>query len=220
MTWPAASTPGIGHYLVAIEKKVGDGWEPRSVLRVEADYIRPAAKRNKSFTLQFRSGYFDAGETVRLAVTPVDFFETEGAPLVRELEVGETEPWQTLYAGVPAPATPGAFRAFKGNTWFKVPPEALDVPPGTPCRMTIDAALDLPEGVAASFKLRTNKSVFYAHQGYLYTPPGKSSRRYVVEFPRPAPAEEPFNLFLQRAAHGKIRFDGFRIETKKKESAR
>ena len=220
VTWPAASTPGIGHYLVAIEKKVGDGWEPRSVLRVEADYIRPAAQRNKSFTLQFRSGYFDAGETVRLAVTPVDFFETEGAPLVRELEIGETEPWQTLYAGVPAPATPGAFRSFRGNTWFKVPPEALDVPPGTPCRMTIDAALDLPEGVAASFKLRTDKSVIYAHQGYLYTPPGKSSRRYVVEFPRPAPAEEPFNLFLQRAAHGKVRFDGFRIEARKPESAR
>ena len=65
-------------------------------------------------------------------------------------------------------------------------------------------------------KLRTDKSVIYAHQGYIYTPPGKSSRRYVVEFPRPAPAAEPFNLFLQRAAHGKIRFDGFRIEARKK----
>ena len=86
--------------------------------------------------------------------------------------------------------------------------------------MTIDASLDLPEGVAASLKLRTDKSVIYAHQGYIYTPPGKSSRRYVVEFPRPAPAAEPFNLLLQRAAHGKIRFDGFRIEAKKKESAR
>ena len=69
-------------------------------------------------------------------------------------------------------------------------------------------------------QLRTDMSCIYAHQGYIYTPPGKSSRRYVVEFPRPAPAAEPFNLFLHRAAHGKIRFDGFRIEAKKKESAR
>lgn len=215
VTWPAASTPGIGHYLVAIEKKSGDGWEPRSVQRVEADYIRPEAMRRKSFSTQFVSGYFDVGETVRLSVTPVDFFGTEGAPIVRELEIGETETWRTLYAGIPAPATPGAFRPFKGNTWFKVPPEALDVPPGTPCRMTLDVALDMPDGVVASFKLRTDKSVIYAHQGYIYTPPGKSSRRYMVEFARPAPAEEPFNLFLQRAARGKIRFDGFRIEARK-----
>ena len=215
VTWPAASTLSIGHYLVAVEKKVGDGWEPRSVLRVEADYIRPAAKRSEFFTRQFRSGYFDAGEKVRIAVTPVDFFGTEGVPLVHELEIGETERWQTLYAGVPDPATSGAFRSFKGNTWFKVPSEALDVPPGTPCRMTIEASLDLPEGMVARFKLRTDKSVIYAHQGYLYTPQGKSSRRYVVEFPRPEPTEEPFNLFLQRAAHGKIRFDGFRIEARK-----
>ena len=220
VTWPAASTPGIGYYQVAVEKKVGDGWEPRSVKSVEADYIRPEAKRSKSFTLQFVSGFFDAGETVRLVVTPVDFFGKHGVPLVRELEIGETEPWQTLYAGVPAPAKPGEFRPFRGGTWFKLPPEALDVPPGTPCRMTLDVALDMPEGVAASFKLRTNKSCIYAHQGYLYTPAGKSCRRYVVEFPRPAPAEEPFNLFLQRAAHGKVRFDGFRIEAKKKDAAR
>ena len=220
VTWPAASTPGIGHYLVAVEKKVGDVWEPRSVRQVESDYIRPEAKRNKSFTVQFVSGYFDAGETVRIAVTPVDFFGTEGAPLVREIEIGETESWRTLYSGIPAPATPGAFRAFRGGTWFKVPPAALDVPPGTPCRMTVDVALDLPDGVVASLRLRTDKSVIYAHQGYIYTPPGRSCRRYVVEFPRPAPAAEQFNLFLQRAAHGKIRFDGFRIEAREKGAGR
>ena len=213
--WPAASTPGIGHYLVAVEKKVGDGWETRSLKRIEADYIHPESMRQKTFSAKFVSGYFDSGETVRLSVTPVDFFDTLGAPLVRELAVGETEQWRTLYAGVPAPATPGEFRPFKGSTWFKVPQEALDVPPGTPCRMTIDVTLDMPEGVVASFKLRTDKSCIYAHQGYVFTPPGKSSRRYVVEFNRPAPAEEPFNLFLQRAARGKVRFDGFRIETRK-----
>ena len=214
VTWPAASTPGIGNYIVAIEKNSGNGWETRSSRSVEADYIQPESKRRKSFTAQFVSGYFEAGEKVRVSVTPVDFFGTEGAPLVHELEVGETEAWRTTYSGIPAPAKPGEFKQFRGNTWFTVPQEALDVPPGTRCRMTIDVTLDMPEGVVASFRLRTDKSVTYAHQGYIYTPPGKSSRRYVVEFERPAPEKEPFNLFLQRASHGKIRFDGFSIATK------
>ena len=48
MKWPAASTPGIGHYLVAVEKKAGDGWETRSLKRVEADYIRPEAMKSLS----------------------------------------------------------------------------------------------------------------------------------------------------------------------------
>ena len=219
VTWPSAATEGVGHYLVSVEKSTGDGWTVRSQQRVEADYIKPAGSRCKTFTTKFDSAYFDAGEKVRISVTPVNFFGAEGVSLHKELEIGETERWRTLFSGVPAPAKEGKFVPFYGSKWFKIPQSALDVPPGTRCRMVLDVTLDMPEGVIATFKLRTDKSVVYAHQSYIYTPPGKSTRRYAVEFKRPKPAGEPFNLFLQRATRGKIRFDGFRVETITEEAA-
>lgn len=215
VTWPAAITKGISHYLVSVEKFIDGQWQIRAQRKSSADYTRTRSARATSFTAQFRSAYFNAGEKVRISVSPVDFFDTEGVPLRKEIEINEVEEWKTLYSGIPSEVKAGEFYSFKGDTWFTVPQSALDVPPGTKCRMIIDASLDMPEGVIATFKLRTNKSVTYAHQGYLYTPPGKSTRRYLTEFNRPAPANEPFNIYLQRAPHGKIRFENIRIETVK-----
>ena len=211
VSFPAAVTPDVSHYEIALEARSGNGWKVRSQAKETSDYVMPTSRRKKAFVRRFSSGYFEEGETVRFAVVPVDFYGNRGEPLRCERTVGKTEKWRTLYEGVPSPAKPGEFTSFRGDSWFEVPPSALDVPAGTPCRIVLDVALDLEEDVGASFNLRTDKSSVYAF-GYIYAPLGKSELRHVREFARPKEQGENFNLYLQRAAQGKVRFDRLRIE--------
>ena len=213
LAYPAAVTPDVSHYEILLEAKEGDGWKVRSRAKEVSDYVVPEARRKKAFVRHFPSGFFDEDETVRFAVVPVDFYGKRGEPLRLEQKIGKTEKWRTLYDGVPEPAKPGAFASFRGDTWFKVPPSALDVPDGTSCRIILDAALDLPEDVGASFNLRTDKTCTYAF-GYIYAPLGKSELRYVREFARPKERSENFNIYLQRASRGRVLFNRVRIECK------
>lgn len=212
--FPAAKTKGVSHYEVLIEARTADGWKVRSRERVMADYVTPVRKQKAFFETHFVSGFFDPNETVRFAVRPIDFFGTVGKRIEKEFAIGATEKWKTLYDGVPTPAKPGQYRKFRGNTIFGVPPSAMDVPDGTRMRIVLDVALDMADTSAASFNLRTDKTIKYA-SGYIYTPSGKSDLRYVREFSRPSERSEDYNLYLQRALGGRVLFRRVRIECRK-----
>ena len=214
VAFPAAPSADIAEYRVEIAAKGKKGkWVVRSREKVVADYARPPEKRRATFRERFSSGYFNAHETVRVTVSPVDFFGRVGTPLAAELKVGETDKWKTAYSGVPKPAKPGAYTPFKGaRVWYTLKDSGFDqLPEGTKCRMVVEVSFALPKDRLASFNLQTEKSGVYCY-GYIYTPAGKSRLRYVREFTRPAERGEPFKLVLLRAGSGKVRFDDVRIE--------
>lgn len=213
LEYPAAITPGVSHYIASVETKEDGKWTVRTQQKVASDYVKQENHRKKAFRVPISSGCFEENETVRFAVQPVDFYGKAGERLETEFHVGTLEKWRTLYEGIPSPAEAGMFKAFKGETWFRLPHSALDVPVGSPCRMVLDVSLDMDEDVGASFRLRTDKTQVYA-TGYIYTPIGKSNLRYVRDFSRPNDQNEDFGLLLQRAPHGKIRFNRLRIESR------
>ena len=212
LEFPAAVTPDIAHYDISLETRTDRGWVERTRVRQGADYTVAVAKRKKTFSRSFSSAYFNPGEVVRFRVCAVDFFGNRSRALETSLTVGEVEKWETLFDGAPAGVKLGEWCTVSGDVWFKLPKGIFrNVPPCTACRLVLDVDLDLPATDMASFNLRQREKPLYCF-GYIRTPVGRTSLRYVADFGCLFENQADYHLLLSRAAEGRVRFRTIRIE--------
>lgn len=215
LTIPAAVTPEVKSYHISVLTKQGTNWMVRSEQRCSADFATDAAKRRTEFTAYLSSGHFDSGETVRISVAPRDFFGRVGPAIEEELTVGAVESWRCVCDAVPTPAQKGEWFSFKGDrVSFKVAAEMfLDLAEKTPCRLVMEAAVEVPKNRFARFSglLGLGGGVAWSR---FYSPRGKSVRRYVIPMKSSMDGKTDLTLALENASHGRIRFDTFRIECK------
>lgn len=214
VTFPAAVTKDIAAYLVSVQVRDGTNWVVRSEQLCRADYATVPEKRRKTFTNKLTSAHFDSGETVRIAVTPQDFYRRRGTALVKEFSVGEVERWQVATEAIPIPAKKGKWRNFKGGATFSVDgAKYFAQPPKTRCRLIMEAAIELPEDRFVRFSGLLNGGDDTAWQRF-YSPRGQSVRRYVIPMTSARADTKTFSLVLDLIKRGRIRFDTFRIEYK------
>ena len=213
VTFPAAATPDVSRYRVEIQARGKDGgaWTTRSVVRPHADFTRPPAERRKTFTVKLSSAYFNANETVRIAVAAEDYYGRVGRPLVAEFTVGTTAGWRTVAR---LKAKTGEFLPVPKNRsgWYVFADAGFaDLPAKTPCRLVMDLESDLSPDHVASFDIRGGRDgkALFTH---FYAPPGRTERRYVQEFRRGGDRTGPFGLIAEKSHGGRLRFNEFRVE--------
>ena len=215
VTFPAAATPEVATYLVAVKVRSGTNWVVRSEQSCRADYATESTRRRKEFKARLASGHFDSGETVRISVAPQDFYRRIGPAIESEFDVGTVEPWTVVCEAVPTPAKKGEWLSFKGDrTSFEIAADAfLELPAKTPCRLVMEAAVDVSTNRFARFSGLLGPGGGSAWQRF-YSPRGTSLRRYVIPMTPGAAGKKTLTLALEKAGRGRIRIDAFKIECK------
>ena len=177
-----------------------------------------------SYTLS--AGYFDAGRTYRIVVTPVNCFGGCGRPISAEVKAVQSNgkllwesanpmkdcPFMTgLSAGKPVAVKDGWYVMSGGNQRLEFPDGIWKGKKGTRFRFTVDLEMDQP-GVRTWTIVLRNPDPLKNANARIATPQGNSGRqRYVIEFTKPKD-NFFYYLLIREGGAGRLRINYARIE--------
>lgn len=224
ISFPKADGPhGVYIYRLEIEDEKGGKLARQDEF---GQFWLPAHERLPMLTYSLSSGYFDAGRTYRIVVTPVNCFGVGGRPISAEVKASQSNgtllwesvnpmkdcPFMTgLSGGRPVPVKDGWYGMTGGNHRLEFPSAIWKGKKGDRFRFTVDLEMEQPGERTWTIVLRNPDPLKNAN-ARIATPRGKSGRqRYVIEF---AKQEDGFSYYLliREGGSGRLRINYARIE--------
>ena len=186
----------------------------------------PSHERQPMLTYSLSSGYFDAGRTYRIVVTPVNCFGVGGRPISAEVKAVRSDGallWESvdpmkecrfmagLSGGKPVPVKDGWYQMSGGNHRMEIPPEVWKGKAGTRFRFVVDLEMDQPGTRTWTIVLRNPDPLKNAN-ARIATPRGKSGKqRYVIEFAKQGD-DFRYYLLIREGEAGRLRINYARLE--------
>lgn len=220
VSFPAAASPEtISRYRIAVARQTASGeCRPWSVQDLPADSVLPPVKRARSFTDVLNGGLFAAGETYRVAVTPLGFFGEAGEPLTAEWQGTAATGTELVWEGVPeevADGNPVAMTRAKEvrlalpvAIWERVKPQSC-------VRVVADLDIRQTKDAAITFSLY-GKVNGGRYPWQVLTPETSCDLRYAFDAQLPAKKQD-YSLAFRRGDGAEIRVRALRIELLKGE---
>ena len=222
--FPRAEAPD-GVYIYRLE--IADGKGTKLARQDEfGQFWLPPKDRVPELTYALSAGYFEAGRTYRVIVTPVNCFGVCGRPLTAAFTAAAaagTTVWESrdpmrecpfltgLADGRPVEQKDGWFLVKGGNNRLEFPPEAWEGAAKTRFRFTVDMEMEQTAEKTWTLVLRNPEPLKNAN-ARIATPTGASGRqRYVIEFAKQGP-DCRYYLLVREGGAGRIRFSHARIE--------
>ena len=186
----------------------------------------PSHERQPMLTYSLSSGYFDAGRTYRIVVTPVNCFGVGGRPISAEVKAVRSDGallWESvdpmkecrfmagLSGGKPVPVKDGWYQMSGGNHRMEMPPEVWKGKAGTRFRFIVDLEMEQPGTRTWTIVLRNPDPLKNAN-ARIATPRGKSGKqRYVIEFAKQGD-DFRYYLLIREGEAGRLRINYARLE--------
>ena len=230
--WPAASGE-VYKYFVTIERKGADGkFRPIARTDCHSEFYLDRSRRTGKFELAVSAGYFDPGQTYRIAVAPAGFFGQKGAPVAAgftppaerlrtEVLFESRDPMKEMKAGLNRGKRPGeskplavkdGFYQYRGGyARLFIPAEAwAKLAGGKRFRFTVD--MDSRQNYPAWTMVLNNPDPFRNANNRLKMPEGENlNYRYVIEN-TPRGDRDVYSLLLREGGPGEFRFNYVKLE--------
>lgn len=214
-----------------LERRGADGaWTRVAIRETFGDFYLREPRKEQS--IAFESGYFAAGERVRLSVRPLNAYGVGGKALVAECDAPAVRGFTTVldvagpltgfpFARADAPDKPlapnaeGFFRPFCTSLLLKLPEGVFAGPEGTRFRLVCDMRLkQSEEGGVWELGLRDAKTNA-VRAATVYSVEGDPGvLRYVFEFTQPKDASGSCKLTFGRGYASSVRFERIRLDRK------
>ena len=213
-------------YRVYLDRKGTDGaWMPHARRDFFGDFCRRADEMRKEYVLDFAEAYFDAGDTYRFRVAPVNCWGREGRPIVSELsapelpKAGKAVWWSNdamndctfISGGRRMPREGDFYLMGPSDAKLMLPDGVWQGPKGAKFRFSADIHTIQAESPSWTIVLRNTNPLANAH-GRISTPGGDSGMlRYVIDFEK-READHAYCLLVREGGKGRIRFGRISIE--------
>ena len=179
----------------------------------------------KEYVLDFAEAYFNAGDTYRFRVAPVNCWGREGRPVVSELSAPKlpkagkvawmsddaTSDCTFISGGKHMPREGGFYLMGPSDAKLMLPDGVWQGPKGAKFRFSVDIHTIQAESPSWTIVLRNTKPMANAH-GRISTPGGDSGMlRYVIDLEK-READHAYCLLVREGGKGRIRFGRISIE--------
>ena len=233
IAWPEAAGE-VYKYFVTLERKGGDGaFRPIARLDCYSEFHLDQSRRTGKYEETVSAGYFDAGQTYRIAVTPTGFFGQKGAPVtaefappeerrktevvfesrdpMRELPalhiIGEKEPTGTE----PMTVKDGFYQHPEGYARVLIPETVWKKLEGGGFRFTLD--LDTRQDDPAWTLVLNNPLPFLNANFRIKLPAGENlGFRYVIECDRMRDPAHVYSILIREGGPGEFRVNYVKLE--------
>lgn len=227
VSFPEATSPH-GTYLYQVQVLSARG-EPLTRCDWFGQFYRAEDERTPTNALSLSAGYFDAGETYQVRVTPCNCFGGRGRPLSASFTApaARTSSSVTFESADPTKECPfltelrdgtrltadadGWYAIGSGNYRLEFPADAWAGAAGERFRFTVDMETEQEGERAWTLVLRNPEPLKNANER-VSTPTGSSGRmRYLIEFAQ-RDASYRYYFLVREGGKGRIRFNHVKIE--------